>query len=153
MTEIKNIDSIDSEERARKVVARLYRNGNNIRSQKNGCTDTLITKLLKPHHIVTCGLYESLLKEWRDLINDKSRRKGENGSDLKIIKEIAKFILLKHKENNENHFIRITPTGKQVIEEVLETDEFSGKRMKNIFKLESIFIHQERQKITPDKAR
>jgi hypothetical protein len=143
--------TIDSEKRLREVVARLYLNGNDNRSQKNGHNDTLINQLLKPHHIITCGLYENLSLEHRNYINDKEKRRS--GTDLKMIQSIAKFILDKHKENNKNHFIRITDTGKQVIEEILEANEFTGKRMKNIFKVESIFQYQERQKVTPGKAR
>lgn len=147
MTELK--ETVSSEARARRVVANLYTNGSDTRSEKNGSPGKLVTTLLAGKNIITCGLYAHLGREIRAYVNDKTKRRE---GDLKINKVICKFILEKEKEDGGKYFIHISSAGRSIIESILSTDEWTAN-LRKMFKVEVIFPFQERQKVTPKEAR
>src|SRR4051812_40074719 len=50
----------EEKQRLRLVIELLYSNGTNARATKAGNPATLMTKLLQPRHISTCGLFKKL---------------------------------------------------------------------------------------------
>src|SRR5581483_6743853 len=132
-------ETVGSDARLRKIVKMIYTNGSDNRSQKNGSPETLITKVLQVEHVATCGMFKFLGTELRDYINSKERRKR---GEIKCVKALAELILKYEKENNPNVYIKISEKGRAVIDEIIKTGEFSGKKMVNVFKVETIFQFQ-----------
>lgn len=148
---LSNIETIDSEARLVKVVNKLYVNGSDNRSQKNGNPDALVKYILKQPHIATCGLYAHM-KEFHNIINDKEARK-RGTIDEKTNKTIAKFILDCYRSNKSDYYIHITEQGRNALEEIIEHGTPQNKQSRSIFQLHRIFSIQERQKVTPGKAK
>jgi hypothetical protein len=158
-------NSIDSSERLNFVVNKLYNNGNDNRSNKNGNPKTLIDKIEKTTSpVITCGLYVDIGKECSAYINDKSSRKSFN---YVMLGKISKFILDEYKKNRSYHYIKFTEKGLSMLKTMAsyESDRLEdGQRNSDIlndlpddfrksFKVECIFDFQERQKISPKEAR
>jgi len=150
MTDTKEKESVGSEARLEKVVAKLYINGNDLRNEKNasGGKAKLISKVSATPHIVTCGLYSCVGLTYRKYINDKSAR---TIGDLKMNQDLIGFILTKEKEAAPGHYVRISDKGRELMQEILDANEWTS-RFKKLFKICTIFPFQERQKVTPKEA-
>jgi hypothetical protein len=156
---------LSSPERLDAVVNKLYNNGNDNRSNKNGNPKTLIDKLSSSgSHIITCGLYTLLSSELRNYINDKDSRKSY---DYIKLGKFATFVLQQCQNAYGGYYIKLTDKGKDMLDTLSRYDKSAdknGQRKNSIledlpddfrkaFKIECIIDIQERQKITPREAR
>lgn len=143
-----------SEEKITNIVRDMYKNGSNARSEKNGNPFALIKKailLTKTKDIVTVGLYRKLDRETQKIIDEKES--SSIRESIGFTKKVAKIIMEKKIENENDVFIHISSKGDAILNDIIKGN-FDGmpyRKIKNVFDVKNIFIYQERQKTTYTK--
>lgn len=150
----------EEKQRLRRVIEFLYSNGSNARATKAGNPATLMTKLLQPRHIATCGLFKKLSPSDVEIVDVKGKAREREDPEFK--KRIANLILSydckEHKERGEEKdvFVRLTDIGRSTLLTIASGSSGSdgsgdelGKKSKGIFNVRVIFEDQERQKVLP----
>lgn len=120
------------------IVNKMYTNGSDARSEKNGNPRELIKKLTTNDDICVIGLWKKLPSDYQSLISSNGLSDEEKILVLKFIRKYA------GKYNPNDYYCSIKRETLHKIDSVIEGDL---KNYKYIMKFSKYFLDTERQKI------
>jgi len=151
-------EAIDSKERLKTVVQKLYRCGSDNRQQKNGAHEKLYSTIAESTHSVnTCGIDALLPRHLQTFVDTKKFPDDCRGmSKLDGLKEIAEIIYKLYKENNNDVYIKITSVGLTYLLRIIDKEELKEDEYRkhfNIWGKYGVITYQEKSKNRPGKQK